>query len=55
MMRPGDDREAMFKQGIPLTVFEVDDIDAETKRLKKPSIYTASADSKPGGIELVRR
>ena len=31
-------QEAMFKQGIPLTAFEVDDINAETKRLKKHGV-----------------
>src|SRR6476469_4527583 len=31
-------QEAIFKQGIPLTAFEVDDIQAETKRLKKKGV-----------------
>ena len=31
-------QEAMFKQGIPLTAFEVDDIDAEAKQLKKKGV-----------------
>jgi len=31
-------QEAMFKQGIPLTAFEVDDIQAEAKRLKKKGV-----------------
>src|SRR4051812_21190181 len=28
-------QEAMFQQGIPIAAFEVDDIEAEAKRLKK--------------------
>ncbi len=31
-------QEAMFKQGIPLAAFEVDDIEAEATRLKKSGI-----------------
>jgi glyoxylase I family protein len=31
-------QEAMFKQGIPLTAFEVDDIQAESKRLKTKGV-----------------
>ncbi|HKB89224.1 MAG TPA: VOC family protein [Opitutaceae bacterium] len=31
-------QEAMFKQGIPLTAFEVDDIEAEAKQLKKKGV-----------------
>ena len=44
-------QEAMFTQGIPITAFEVDDIDQEFKRLKKlgvaftPAIGSAQPDS----------
>lgn len=31
-------QEALFAQGIPLTAFEVDDIEAEAKRLKKAGV-----------------
>jgi catechol 2,3-dioxygenase-like lactoylglutathione lyase family enzyme len=31
-------QEALFEQGIPATAFEVDDIDAEAKRLKKAGV-----------------
>jgi catechol 2,3-dioxygenase-like lactoylglutathione lyase family enzyme len=31
-------QEAMFKQGIPLAAFEVDDIEAEANRLKKHGV-----------------
>src|SRR5260370_31323532 len=31
-------QEAMFKQGIPLASFEVDDIEAEARRLKKSGL-----------------
>ena len=31
-------QEAMFKQGIPLAAFEVDDIEAEASRLKKSGV-----------------
>ncbi len=31
-------QEAMFKQGIPFAAFEVDDIEAEAKRLKAASV-----------------
>jgi glyoxylase I family protein len=31
-------QEAMFKQGIPLAAFEVDDIEVEAKRLKKRGV-----------------
>jgi len=31
-------QEAMFEQGIPLTAFEVDDVDAEAARLKQAGV-----------------
>jgi predicted enzyme related to lactoylglutathione lyase len=45
-------QEAMFKQGIPLTAFEVDDIDAEAKRLKKRGVKFTMKPTTHGPVTL---
>ena len=41
-------QEAMFKQGIPLTAFEVDDIEAEMQRLKNEGFTLLNDQPKHG-------
>jgi catechol 2,3-dioxygenase-like lactoylglutathione lyase family enzyme len=41
-------QEALFNQGIPATAFEVDDIEAEARRLKKAGVKF-TMDSTPAG------
>jgi catechol 2,3-dioxygenase-like lactoylglutathione lyase family enzyme len=45
-------QEAMFKQGIPLTAFEVDDIDAEAKRLKKMGVKFTMDPTPSGPVKV---
>jgi glyoxylase I family protein len=45
-------QEAMFKQGIPLTAFEVDDIEAEAKRLKKSGVKFTMDPIQQGPVKL---
>lgn len=45
-------QEAMFKQGIPLTAFEVDDIQSETKRLKKSGVKFTVEPKEQGEVKL---
>jgi predicted enzyme related to lactoylglutathione lyase len=45
-------QEAMFKQGIPLTAFEVDDIEAEAKRLKKSGVKFTMDPQQQGPVKL---
>ena len=45
-------QEAMFRQGIPLAAFEVDDIDAEAKRLKKSGVRFTMDPTQRGPVKL---
>lgn len=45
-------QEEMFKQGIPLTAFEVDDIDAEAKRLGKRGVKFTMDPTAYGAVKL---
>ena len=45
-------QEAIFKQGIPLTAFEVDDIQAETKRLKKKGVQFTMGPTDAGTVKI---
>src|SRR3954471_22457267 len=45
-------QEAIFKQGIPLTAFEVDDIDAEATRLKKRGVKFTMEPTAHGPVKL---
>jgi hypothetical protein len=45
-------QEAMFKQGIPLAAFEVDDIEAEAKRLKKSGVKLTTDPKQQGPVKL---
>jgi glyoxylase I family protein len=45
-------QEAIFKQGIPVTAFEVDDIDTETKRLKKKGVQFTMNPSDAGPVKI---
>src|SRR5687767_13186641 len=45
-------QEALFKQGIPLTAFEVDDIAAEAKRLKKRGVKFTMDPAAAGPMKL---
>ena len=45
-------QEEMFKQGIPLTAFEVDDIDAEAKRLSKHGVKFTMEPTSHGQLKL---
>jgi predicted enzyme related to lactoylglutathione lyase len=45
-------QEAMFKQGIPLTAFEVDDIEAEARRLKKSGVKFTMDPKQQGPVKL---
>lgn len=44
-------QEAMFKQRIPLAAFEVDDIEAEAKRLKKSGVKFTTDPKQQGASE----
>jgi predicted enzyme related to lactoylglutathione lyase len=45
-------QEAIFKEGIPITAFEVDDIDAETKRLKRKGVQFTMNPSDAGPVKI---
>lgn len=45
-------QEAMFKQGIPLAAFEVDDIEAEANRLKKHGVKFIMGPQQQGPVKL---
>lgn len=45
-------QEAMFKQGIPIAAFEVDDIQAETKRLKQKGVKFTADPKQHGPVKL---
>ena len=45
-------QEAIFKQGIPITAFEVDDILAETKRLKKKGVQFTMNPTDAGAVKI---
>lgn len=45
-------QEALFKQGIPMTAFQVDDIDAETKRLKKKGVQFTMNPTDAGPVKI---
>jgi glyoxylase I family protein len=45
-------QEALFKQGIPITAFEVDDIDGETKRLKKKGVQFTMDPTDAGPVKI---
>ena len=43
-------QEALFKQGIPLTAFEVSDVQAEYKRLREASVEFTSPPKEAHGV-----
>jgi glyoxylase I family protein len=45
-------QEGLFKQGIPITAFEVDDIDAEAKRLKKKGVQFTMDPTDVGTVKI---
>jgi glyoxylase I family protein len=45
-------QEEMFKQGIPLTAFEVDDIEAEARRLKKLGVKFTMDPAPTGPVHI---
>jgi predicted enzyme related to lactoylglutathione lyase len=45
-------QEAMFKQGIPLAAFEVNDIEAEERRLKKSGVKFTMDPKQQGPVKL---
>jgi len=45
-------QEAIFKQDIPITAFEVDDIDAETKRMKKKGVQFTMNPTDAGPVKI---
>jgi len=45
-------RYALFKEGIPITAFEVDDISAETKRLKKRGVQFTMNPTDAGPVQI---
>lgn len=45
-------QESLFQQGIPVTAFEVDDIDAETKRLKKAGVKFTMDPTSVGSVTI---
>ncbi|MDP2142206.1 MAG: VOC family protein [Gammaproteobacteria bacterium] len=45
-------QEALFAQGIPITAFEVDDIDAEVKRLKQHDVRFTMDATDAGTVKL---
>jgi glyoxylase I family protein len=45
-------QEALFKQGIPLTAFEVADIDAEFKRLKELNVAFTREPTDAGSVRI---
>jgi glyoxylase I family protein len=45
-------QEALFRQGIPATAFEVDDIEAEFRRLKERGVVFSKEPAKMGPVTL---
>lgn len=45
-------QEALFAQGIPLTAFEVDDIESETRRLKQAGVKFTMDPTAMGPVKL---
>jgi|SRR6056297_1022411 len=45
-------QEALFEQGIPMTAFEVDDVDAEFKRLEGLGVAFTSEPMDAGNVRL---
>ena len=45
-------QEELFKQGIPITAFEVDDIHAEAKRLKKKGVRFTMDPTDAGPVKI---
>ena len=45
-------QEAMFKQGIPITAFEVDDIDADAIALKKKGVQFTMNPTDTGLVKI---
>jgi predicted enzyme related to lactoylglutathione lyase len=45
-------QEAMFKQGIPIAAFEVDDIDGEWRRLKGLGVVFTQEPTKSGPVTI---
>jgi glyoxylase I family protein len=45
-------QEALFKQGIPITAFEVDNIDEEFKRLKKLGVMFTQEPTRTGPVAI---
>jgi predicted enzyme related to lactoylglutathione lyase len=45
-------QEALFKQGIPITAFEVDDVHAEAKRLKKKGVKFTMDPTDAGPVKI---
>jgi Glyoxalase/Bleomycin resistance protein/Dioxygenase superfamily len=45
-------QEAMFRQGIPLAAFEVEDIEAEANRLKKHGVKFTTDPKQQGPVKL---
>lgn len=45
-------QEALFEQGIPITAFEVDDLEAEFRRLSALGVAFTTAPTKAGDVSL---
>ena len=45
-------QEAMFQQGIPITAFEVDDIESEVKRLKGLGVAFTQGPTRTGPVTI---
>ena len=45
-------QEGLFEQGIPITAFEVDDIEAETQRLKKQGVKFTVDPTAAGPVKI---
>ena len=45
-------QEALFKQGIPITAFEVDDIQAEFERLKEHGVMFTQEPAEMGPVKI---
>jgi glyoxylase I family protein len=45
-------QESLFQQGIPITAFEVDDIEAEAARLKKAGVKFTMEPTLAGEVKL---
>jgi catechol 2,3-dioxygenase-like lactoylglutathione lyase family enzyme len=47
-------QEALFKQGIPITAFEVDDLDAEYSRLSAQNVVFTMKPTAAGTVKVAR-